>query len=90
MPKITTANPDDLQFPARVHCLESLEEHIRRTARLSRAMWNAVEGAQIEDERDKTALEALASEVADHASAVMFLFYREADAARAKGIPPNA
>jgi hypothetical protein len=65
-----------LHYPARAEQLESMEAHICKAARLSRALWLAVAG-HLEsdgDARDQQALYELASELADHASAVRYIF----------------
>lgn len=51
--------------------LRCLDEHIISAARLSRAMWLALDGKEdhVFDERDRLALYELASEIAHHASA---------------------
>ena len=64
-----------LHRPARKDQLDSFENHIHDTARLSRALWAALGNEDsLVDERTQHALLALASVVADHASAVEYLF----------------
>ena len=66
----------NLHWPAREDHLESLEQHLMKASQLSRALWVALsnEGHSCEDERSRLALEQLASTVADHASAALFMF----------------
>lgn len=78
---------DELHWPGRVDCLEPLEEHVRRAARLSRALWNAIEPAGFKDERDRWALHELTADIADHASAAYFVLCRDADSAAAAPAP---
>jgi len=86
---VSVANPNELHWPARAQCLESLEEHLTKAARLSRVMWNALENDDLDlDERDRLGLYELAASISDHASAARHAFYleheREAAAAREK------
>ncbi len=84
MPDVITARADALHLPGRVHCLMLLEEHLNKSSSLARALWLALEDAGLEDERDRDALYELASAVADHASAAVYIFYHEEEVARAK------
>jgi hypothetical protein len=92
MSKTESATPknvcDMLHWPDREKCFEDLEVHIAKAARLSRALWEALGNDEsIIDERTREALQALAGEVADQASAVEALYYLER---RGKGVRPLA
>jgi hypothetical protein len=65
-----------LHWPARADHLEDLENHLGVAARLSRALWLALQGDAREDQRDLEALRELASAVSDHASAARYAFYK--------------
>ncbi|CAN2533388.1 hypothetical+protein [Methylocapsa aurea] len=85
MTDIITADADALHWPARAHCLQSLEEHANRAARLARALFIAIDGLDSgTDDRDKMALFELASDVADHATATVYAFNLEHDRRRAE------
>jgi hypothetical protein len=80
------SEPTDVKLAADLvgllHCqsraahLESLEDHLSTAASLSRALWELVRSYDFtaDDERSVNAVVALASEVADHASAAEFIF----------------
>ncbi|MBA2586297.1 MAG: hypothetical protein H0U99_07420 [Chthoniobacterales bacterium] len=74
--KLTAYMANYLHCPARESQLESLEEHLTKAARLSRALWELVgsDGFPTEDKRSAYAVIELASAVADHASAAEFIF----------------
>jgi hypothetical protein len=75
---VSVADPGELHWPARAHCLESLEGHLIKASRLARVMWNAMENGDLAlDERDRLGLYELASSVADHASGACYAFYLE-------------
>lgn len=74
---------DELPSTSLLHCaarkghLEDLEIHLIKAARLSRALWVALQNEDLcEDDRSRLALAELASEVADHASAAEFVFFK--------------
>jgi hypothetical protein len=77
-----TRNEDSVYFenlihwPDRVDHLLTLDEHLSKTARLSRALWNALRNSDLEV-RERFAFEELASEIADHASAAELLFHKK-------------
>jgi hypothetical protein len=53
----------------------TMEEHLMKAARLSRALWEALGNVDLGVEtRTRVGLQCLASEVADHASAADVLF----------------
>ncbi|MEK4035799.1 hypothetical protein WOC76_04445 [Methylocystis sp. IM3] len=65
-----------LHAPSRAKCLEGLEDHVRITARLARAIYVAVSNENIFiDERDHLAVLELADSLADHASAALHVLY---------------
>lgn len=67
-----------LHFPGRAERLDTLETHIFKAARLSRALWElTLNNDPTEDLRTWEALRQLASKVADHASAAEYLFDNE-------------
>jgi hypothetical protein len=75
---VSVADPGELHWPGRAHCLESLEGHLIKASRLARVMWNAMENGDLAlDERDRLGLYELASSVADHASGACYAFYLE-------------
>lgn len=61
--------------------LQNLEDHLFKSASLSRALWNATQCVieNGDDERDAYALWSLASEVAHHASAANKLWHEECE-----------
>jgi hypothetical protein len=74
-----------LHTSCRQNDLLDLEEHMRKAARLSRALWEALDNPELsEDPRRRLALQELASEVADHASAAEVIFLRERRARQVK------
>jgi hypothetical protein len=66
-----------LHDPSRIDHMGDLECHATKAARLSRALWDALcnYDASYDDERSRNALIELASDVADHTSAIEYLFY---------------
>jgi hypothetical protein len=77
-----------LHYPAREGNLGGIEHHLNMTARLARALWNALSLEDgLEDDRDRLALAELASVVSDHASAAEFEFHRKADAPAQRSDP---
>ena len=68
-----------LHLPRRAERLDSLFEHLNASSRLSRALWLALtKGDFSDDERDIDALRELASAVADHSSAALYIFDKHA------------
>jgi hypothetical protein len=69
-----------LHFPARAHNLSDVDDHLDKAARLSRALWNALSNPDIDtsDRRDREALAALATIIADHTSAAEFAYNNKA------------
>jgi hypothetical protein len=69
-----------LHRPSRAHNLSDLDDHLNTAARLSRALWNALNNPNIDtsDERDREALAELASIIADHTSAAEFAYNNKA------------
>ena len=64
-----------LHRPDRAERLDSLENHIHTAAGLARAMWLTLHSEMIgAEKRNVEGLQALASAVADHASAANYLF----------------
>jgi hypothetical protein len=67
-----------LHFPGRAERLEDIYEHLCKASRLSRALWLALtKGDFSDDERDIDALRELASAVADHSSAALYIFDKQ-------------
>jgi hypothetical protein len=74
--KLAAGLAEYLHCPAREAHLESLEDHLSTAASLSRALWELISSPDFTagDKRSAAAAEALASTVADHASAAEFIF----------------
>jgi hypothetical protein len=78
---------DLLHFPGRKDNLGDIYDHLNAAARLSRALWTALNNSDLDlaDERDREAMIELASIVADRTSAAEAAFYKkeldESDAA---------
>lgn len=70
-----------LHCPERFNHLGDLEHHVGKSARLARALWEALGNydALFDDVRSREAVIELACEVADHSSAVEFIFHRDAE-----------
>jgi hypothetical protein len=71
----------ELHTPDRADNLLSLEQHLRASALLSRALWDALGSTEIDttDDRTREALRELASSIADHASAANFVFHTSSE-----------
>jgi hypothetical protein len=66
---------ESLHVSGRIADFLPIEEHLKMAARLSRALWQALDNDHLSiEERTRLGLECLASEVADHASAAEVLY----------------
>jgi hypothetical protein len=72
---------DVLHWPGRADHLDDIAGHLDKASSLARALWlMLMDGADTKDQRDISALRSLACEVADHASAALYIFVKEGEA----------